>query len=243
MGTDGYRHAGELTYRDDEVILEVGTGDGVSTRYLATLGPRVVTIDVERSSYDQAVGITNVDAHLGYAEDVLRYWQRPIGFAWLDGHDWPYTGNPPDYYRDQRRSYEVRGRELSQRRSRRSHLDVTVLIADHARVIAFDDTWRTHDYQQVKSIDDPAFTLHHVHDGCTVPVPPATTPAPALAMDQPIERPYCGLEKDHPHHDDPGLGWNGKGGEAIPYLLARGFGVHTYGLGLVVLRRLDDLSW
>lgn len=233
MGTEGYRYAGELTYRDDEVILEVGSGDGRATGYLATLGPRVVTIDVERSSYDQVVGITNVDAHLGYAEDVLRYWQRPIGFAWLDGHDWPYTGNPPDYYRDQRRSYEVRGHELSQCRSRRSHLDVAVLIADHARVIAFDDTWRTHAYHSVAQFD--------ARDVCFELVPPATTPAPALAMDQPLDRPVCGLERDHPHHDDPGLGWNGKGGEAIPYLLARGFDVVTYGLGLVVLRRSDDV--
>lgn len=234
MGTDGYRYAGELTYRDDEVILEVGTGDGVSTRYLATLGPRVVTIDVERSSYDQAVGIPTVEAHHGYAEDVLGDWSRPIGFAWLDGFDWPYTGNTDEYYVEQYSRYARRGYVLSQRQSRRSHLDVVELIASHARVIAFDDTWRTHAHRSREP---------NVLDACVEAVPPATAPAPALAMDQPYLRSTCGLPHDHPHHDDPERGWNGKGGEAIPYLLARGFGVHTYGLGLVVLRRLDDLSW
>lgn len=225
MGTTGFTLADVVTYRPDEVILEVGSGD--STRFLAGLGPPVVTIDVERESYERAMMIPNVEAHLGYAEDVLRSWSRPIGFAWLDGYDWPYTGNPPDYYVHQGYLYARRGYTLSQRESRRSHLNVSGLIADHARVIAFDDTWRTHVYLAT-------------NDGCGESVPPATTSAPALAMNEPIYRSTCGLEKDHPHHDDPDRGWNGKGGTAIPYLLERGFEVVEYGLGLVVLRRIED---
>jgi hypothetical protein len=225
VGTTGFTLADVVTYHPDEVILEVGSGD--STRFLAGLGPTVVTIDVERESYERAVMIPNVEAHLGYAEDILRSWNRPIGFAWLDGYDWPYTGNPPDYYADQYYLYARRGYTLSQRESRRSHLNVAALIADHARVIAFDDTWGTHRF-------------HGIDDRCVEPVPPATTPAPALAMNEPIYRSTCGLERDHPHHDDPDRGWNGKGGTAIPYLLDRGFHVVEYGLGLAVLRRTED---
>lgn len=227
MGTVGYRYADTVTYRHDEVILEVGSGH--STGFLARLGPPVVTVDVDPVRYSRSVITPNVEAHHGRAEDVLRDWNRPIGFAWLDGYDWPYTGNPPDYYADQRAGYERRGWTLSQDESRRSHLNIVGLIVDHARVIAFDDTWRTHAF---RSTDD----------ACTQTVPPATTPAPALAMDQPIYRPTCGLDADHPHHDDPGRGWNGKGGTAIPYLLEHGFDVVEYGLGLVVLRRGEDDS-
>lgn len=225
MGTIGYRYADVVSYRHGDVILEVGSGE--STRHLATIGLPVVTIDVDRSSFERVATIPNVEAHLGYAEDVLQGWDRPIGFAWLDGYDWPYTGNPPDYYAEQRYRYAIRGYLLSQRESRRSHLNVVELIADHARVVAFDDTWRTHAFRSTDVT-------------CDVPVPPATTPAPALAMDQPIHRVVCGLDEDHPHHDDPARGWNGKGGDAVPHLLGRGFGVLEYGLGLVVLGRIED---
>lgn len=225
MGTDGYRRALGVSYRPDEVVLEVGSGE--STRVLASIGPRVVTIDVDRDAFEHAATLPNVEAHHGSAEDVLATWDRPIGFAWLDGFDWPYTGNPPGYYEDQYYRYAVRGATLSQRESQRSHLNVAFLIADHARVIAFDDTWRTHAFVDVGGT-------------CAAPVPPATTPAPRLAMDQPIHRSICGLEEDHPHHDAPARGWSGKGGTAIPHLLERGFTAVEYGLGLVVLGRTDD---
>lgn len=227
MGTTGYRYAGSIDYQPGEVILEVGSGD--STDYLAAIGPRVVTIDVDLERHTRAAATSNVDAHLGRAESVLQYWNRPIGFAWLDGYDWPYTGNPPNYYADQRRDYQRRGWSLTQRESRWSHFVVARLIADHARVIAFDDTWRTH-------------TFVGVAGRCATSVPPATAPAPALAMDQPFDRSTCELAVDHPHHDDPARGWNGKGGTAIPYLLDRGFDVVEYGLGLVVLRRTSDVD-
>lgn len=225
MGTTGYRHANAVTYRPGEVILEVGSGR--STGLLARIGPPVVTVDVDPVSYARSVMTANVEARHGRAEDVLHDWNRPIGFAWLDGYDWPYTGNPPDYYAAQRASYERRGWTFSQEASRQSHLSIVRLIAAHARMIAFDDTWRTH-------------AFHATDELCNVPVPPATTPAPALAMDQPIYRSTCGLTADHPHHDDPGRGWNGKGGTAIPYLLERGFDVVGYGLGQVVLNRTED---
>lgn len=237
MGTNGYHYADTVIFRHGEVILEVGSGDGTSTRHLATLGPRVVTIDVDRSSYDRVVSIPNVEAHLGYAEDVLVDWDRLIGFAWLDGHDWPYTGNVDSYYEEQYCRYARRGDTLSQQESRRSHLDVTSLLADHARVIAFDDTWRTHAFRSPGRVDG----LDRLDD-CVETVPPATVPAHALAMDQPLSRASCGLMHNHPHHDDPERGWNGKGGEAVPYLLRRGFGVVEYGLGLVVTRKVEGYA-
>jgi len=225
LGTTGFNYAGAVRYRPDEVILEVGSGE--STFHLAEVGSPVVTIDVNAVTANWVSTLDNVEVRHGRAEDVLRDWNRPIGFAWLDGHDWPYTGNLPGYYHDQRVHYESTGLPYSQDASRRSHLAVARLIVDHARVIAFDDTWRTHAYRATD-------------DGCGEPVPPATTPAPALAMNEPINRSTCGLTADHPHHDDPDRGWNGKGGTAIPYLLERGFEVVEYGLGLVVLRRTED---
>lgn len=225
MGTDGYTRADAVTYRSDEVILEVGSGR--STRHLATLGPLVVTIDVDLTTFKHVMAFDNVEAHHGRAEDVLRSWNRSIGFAWLDGWDYPYRGNPAGYYAGQRAAYDARDQSYSQAISSDSHLKIVRLIADHTRVIAFDDTWRTHAY-------------HATDDGCGEPVPPATAPAPALAMNEPISRSTCGLERDHPHHDQPERGWEGKGGTAIPYLLERGFHVVEYGLGLVVLRRTED---
>lgn len=227
MGTRGYEHARTIDYRHGEVVLEVGSGE--STRVLAAIGPPVVTVDASPRAVEAARAIDNVEAHLGRAEEVLHRWSRSIGFAWLDGYDWPYTGNPPEYYADQRYEYERRGWTLSQYASRRSHLDVVVLVADHARVIAFDDTWRTHEFVPLDS--------YHTYDVCAQTVPPATTPAPALAMDQALHRSTCGLTADHPHHVDPDRGWEGKGGTAVPYLLDRGFEVAYYGLGTVVVRR------
>lgn len=217
MGTRGYERARDVTYRPDEVILEVGRG--ASTLYLAGLGPLVVSVDVDADD----VRVPNVESRRGRAEYVLDGWDRPVGFAWLDGWDWPYDGNPPEYYEEQRARYARNGQVYSQEASRRSHLRIAELIADRARVVAFDDTWRTHR----GTLGGP----------CACPIPPATQPAPALAMDRGIDRSFCGLDPDHPHHDRPDVGWNGKGGDAVPYLLGRSFDVAEYGLGLVVLER------
>jgi hypothetical protein len=223
MGTKGFLRAADIDYRSDEVILEVGSGD--STHSLAQVGPMVFTIDAWSEAFYQAGQIRNVIAVHGWAETALTDWNRPIGFAWLDGYDWPYTGNPREYYADQRDWYHRLGRTFSQEASRESHLRIVELISDHTRVIAFDDTWRTHWFQGGGDLD------------CTLRVPPATKPAPALAMDQPYDRVICGLEKGHPHHDRPEVGWNGKGGDAIPYLIDHGFRVLEYELGLVILER------
>lgn len=224
MGTSGYTYADAVDYRHDEVILEVGSGR--STRYLATIGPPVVTIDVDPMAVENVAGTPNVEGRHGRAEVVLRDWSRPIGFAWLDGHDWPYVGNPPDYYAEQRARYSRDGRPYSRDASRRSHLEIVRLIAEHARVVAFDDTWRTHAF---RSSDNT----------CVETVPPATPPAPALAMDQPFQRLVCKLEASHPHHGHARRGWDGKGGTAVPYLLKRGFIVVKHGAGLVILQRTD----
>lgn len=221
MGTRGYEHASRIKYLPGEMILEVGTG--ASTTWLSRVGPHVVTIDP--TTVDGV--FENIEFHQGYAETFLNDWTWPIGFAWLDGHDWPYTGNPAVYYETQRQRYLDRGQIYSQEASRQSHLRIAQLIADHARVIAFDDTWATHYW---RSWNNPE---------CVAAVPPATQPAPALAMDKGIDRDrnVCWLEKDHPHHDRPEIGWNGKGGDAIPYLIEHDFHVIEYGLGLVILER------
>jgi hypothetical protein len=224
VGTCGYRYASDMSYLPDEVIFEVGSGE--STRYLAAIGPLVVTIDVDLDTYDEVSTLSNVEAHYGRVERLLRHWSRPIGFAWLDGHDWPYTGATAGYFDDQQLEYERRGQEYSQDASRRAHLTVAQLIASHAHVIAFDDTWRTHSY-----------ISGHTH--CAELVPPATMPAYTPALNQIAWTGVCALPIDHPHHDDPERGWNGKGGTAVPYLLSHGFDVVEYGLGLVVLTRTE----
>jgi hypothetical protein len=223
MGTTGYRRAADLTYEDGEVILEVGSG--ISTHFLAQLGQPLVTIDPAPQPWSTSSPYppSHVDMIMGFSETVLRGWNRPIGFAWLDGWDFPYDGVD---YTDQRAQYEARGQEYSQEASRRSHLTIAQRIVRYARMIAFDDTWRTHPFMT---------------DGglwCRVAVPPATMPAPALAMDTPLMRANCLLPLDHPHHS-PDWGWDGKGGEAVPWLLEYGYRVVEYGLGLVVLERED----
>lgn len=229
MGTQGYRYAAEISYQPNEVILEVGSqhgDDGESTRFLSSVGPSVVTIDIDPFVHDTVAIIPNVRAHLGRAEDLLQNWRQPIGFAWLDGHDWPYDGNPFDYYKDQRSLYRARGQEYSRGASRCSHLDIAELILNHARVIAFDDTWKTHAWQDPDSAG-----------ACGLSVPPATPPAPMLAMNEGTGLSVCGLLRNHPHHDDPERGWNGKGGEAIPFLLDHGFRIIHHGLCLVILEK------
>jgi hypothetical protein len=226
VGTLGYRRASDVTYREGEVILEVGSGE--STRYLADVGPIVVTIDADPRAYDRVRDVANVEAYCDRAEDFLRGWRRSIGFAWLDGYDWPYRGNPPSYYDEQRAWYRRSGYEYSREESRRIHLVIAHLVEPYARVVAFDDTWRTHAH------------LSDSDGRCVQRVPPATAPAPMLAMNEPIDRSVCGLDADHPHHDDPDRGWNGKGGTAISYLLDRGFEVRDHGLCLVVLSRNED---
>lgn len=218
MGTNGYTKAAGMLYHPDECILEVGYGE--STRFLAEIGPPVVTIDPLAEQW-----IRNTTALQGYAEDLLEGWTRPIGFAWLDGWDFPYTGVD---YPEQKAAYQARGQVYGQEQSRLSHLQIATLIAGHARVIAFDDTWRTHPWSSREGTSR-----------CGVRVPPATYPAPALAMDHPLPGfvTHCWLEADHPHHGFPKRGWDGKGGLAIPWLLNHGYTVSEYGLGLVVLEK------
>lgn len=227
MGTTGYERAAGITYRPGEVILEVGSG--YSTHVLAQVGPDVWTIDPNQHPWSTQGMFSPPHVHvvMGYAENVLRavdIMALPIGFAWLDGWDFPYDGVD---YTNQQREYEARGQSYSQEASRQSHLLIAQRIGDRARVIAFDDTWRTH-----------AWTPGGFSQ-CQMPVPPATMPAPRLAMDQSLDRDQCLLLQDHPHHNDPERGWDGKGGEAVPWLLQNGYAVVEYGLGLVVVERTE----
>lgn len=221
MGTDGYKRAADIEYRDGEVILEIGSGE--STYFLAGVDPDVHTVDpVPLPAWTMP---DHVFVYTGYAENVRLLETLQIGFAWLDGWDFPYDGVD---YTAQRAQYEARGQTYSQEASRQSHLAICQRIAARTRVIAFDDTWRTHQW-----VSDRGGTR------CGVPVPPATYPAPALAMDHPLPGFIlgCWLEPDHPHHNSPERGWDGKGGEAVPWLLENGFRVVEYGLGLVVVER------
>lgn len=151
MGSSGYRYAANLTYTDDEVILEIGSQreDG-STLWLSQIGPRVITIDPNPVIWHSVKHMPNVDAHCDIAEHVLIDWCQPIGFAWIDGHDWPYSHHPDSDWAGQRAEYLARGQEYSQEASQRSHLRIAELIADHARVIAFDDTWMQNGHQVVR---------------------------------------------------------------------------------------------
>lgn len=146
MGSDGYRLAAESTCTDG-VILEVGSG--VSTEYLATMGPLVTTIDVAPKP---EVGLPRCRWLTGRAEELLTRWHepgigdaRPICFAWLDGHDWPYDDLPPPILARCAAEYHQRGLVLTKDASQRSHLTVTMLAAPWVAVggvVAFDDTWR-----------------------------------------------------------------------------------------------------
>lgn len=147
MGSGGYRLAGDLTYQPGEVILEVGADrDEGSTRWLAGVGPPVVTVDVDPEAYYRVREIPRVRALWGLAEQVLVGWDQPIRFAWLDGHDWPYEGPeyPPGCWDAQEAQYWARGQDYSQAASQASHLRIAELIGDHmvpGGLIAFDDTW------------------------------------------------------------------------------------------------------
>jgi hypothetical protein len=150
MGSSGFRLAAEQTYLEGEVILEVGADrDEGSTPWLASLGPPVVTVDVDPAACERVRGNPRIRVLEGLAEDMLHAWAHgPIRFAWLDGHDWPYEGPqyPPGCWDEQERQYRARGQDYSQEASRASHLRIAELIASYVAlggVVAFDDTWRT----------------------------------------------------------------------------------------------------
>lgn len=159
MGTEGFRRAALAPWYDvdarNAVIVEVGfqrargPGEECSTEYLAGLGPEVHVIEVDPGRAAEARGLAGVTVHEGRAEDVLRSWKLPVGFAWLDGHDWPYAhaeAADPDVYREQRAEYRRRGQEYSRWASATSHLVIAQLLAPHViqgGLLAFDDTWAT----------------------------------------------------------------------------------------------------
>ena len=148
MGTNGYRHATDVRYPLGAVILEVGVerdSDGAgSTTFLAHVGPPVHVVDVDPGQVERARQLPNVTAHLGLAETVLQTWNLPIGFVWLDGHDWPYQHAPAGMWDAQEREYLARDQAYSRDASLASHLAVAKLIEPHVvpgGVVAFDDTW------------------------------------------------------------------------------------------------------
>lgn len=146
MGSDGFRLAAEQTLLGG-VILEVGADrDEGSTPFLASIGPPVITVDVDPVACERARQIPGVQVLQGLAEQVLRGWDWPVRFAWLDGHDWPYDGPqyPPGCWDEQESQYRARGQGYSKAASQDSHLRIAELIADHVMpggVVAFDDTW------------------------------------------------------------------------------------------------------
>jgi hypothetical protein len=158
VGTTGFHHARDVACRPPWIILEVGyardraPGEETSTAFLARLGPPVHVIDVDPEAVAHASSLDNVTAHLGRAEDVLRRWNSddvlpPVGFAWLDGHDWPYAhaeAADPDVYVAQKAAYLARGQAYSRAASAASHLAVAVLLEPHlapGSLVALDDTW------------------------------------------------------------------------------------------------------
>lgn len=150
MGSRGFELAAGLVYEPGEVILEVGADrDEGSTPFLASIGPLVVTVDVDPEACARAGQVAgSVQVMQGLAEQELVDWAWPIRFAWLDGHDWPYTGPlyPPGCWDAQEAQYRARGQDYSQAASQASHLRIAQLIADWVApggLVAFDDTWET----------------------------------------------------------------------------------------------------
>jgi len=159
MGTEGFKRAVGVRYAPGSVILEVGfqrgellaEGQVGSTDFLRSVGPPVHVIDVDEAQVQRARELRGVTAWCGRAEDVLREWDssRRVGFAWLDGHDWPYAhaeAADPGVYRDQRAEYQARGQEYSREASGLSHLAIAELLLPHVirgGLLAFDDTWQT----------------------------------------------------------------------------------------------------
>lgn len=154
MGTEGFRRAVGVRYAPGSVIVEVGfqrargPGETPSTLFLASLGPEVHVFEVDPEAAAEARELAGVVVHEGRAEDLLAGWTRPVGFAWLDGHDWPYAhaeAADPEVYAGQRAEYRARGQEYSREASAASHLRVVELLAPHViqgGLVAFDDTWR-----------------------------------------------------------------------------------------------------
>jgi hypothetical protein len=140
-----------------ECLLEVGFDRGEeSTGHIAWWAAthRVpfycIEADVEALTERNMPAGTSVI--LGRAEDVLAEWARePIGFAWVDGADWPYSwfidGSNEDYLRRMevlRSVYHRWGATPTKEQSLRSHLriarELNRLAALGADVV-FDDTW------------------------------------------------------------------------------------------------------
>lgn len=156
MGTNGYQRAADIHYPPGAVILEVGVErdsvDEGSTTFLARVGPEVHVVDVEQTQVERARAIPNVVAYWGRAEEVLLNWTLPIGFAWLDGHDWPYQHAPAGMWDAQESEYLARGQAYSRDASLISHLAIAKLIEPYVvlgGVVAFDDTW------ELPSVLDP----------------------------------------------------------------------------------------
>jgi hypothetical protein len=156
VGTNGYQRAADVAYTPDSVILEFGVerdsdGNG-STTFLSRVGPRVHVVDIDFGQVARARQLSNVTAYFGPAEEILVGWDIPIGFAWLDGHDWPYEHAPVGMWDAQEREYLARGQAYSREASRASHLAVAQLIEAHVipgGVVILDDTW------ELPSVLDP----------------------------------------------------------------------------------------
>jgi hypothetical protein len=150
MGSSGFHCVSRVKFEEGEVILEVGsTREEGSTGYLARFAP-VITIDPDEGAYNRAADIPNVTAVNDLAENVLARWTgTPIRFAWLDGHDFPYSHHPDSDWEGQRQQYIARGQAYSQEASRESHLIISRYLMQYVPIggiIAFDDTWLDNDF-------------------------------------------------------------------------------------------------
>jgi hypothetical protein len=123
------------------VILEVGAerGEG-SSAFLARVahhwGIRFVNVDPD---------ITTHATVIGFAEVVPL--PDHVRFAYLDGHDWPYSWHlsNPNIIGKLIMQYAERGQELTREASASSHLKIVQRLLPHftdRSTVVLDDTWR-----------------------------------------------------------------------------------------------------
>jgi hypothetical protein len=142
----GYELAKDLEYQPGECILEIGSERSVGgTSFLGGLGVRFITVDPHPTLYTN-YRMTGEQFLANDFRLINNTESLAVKFAYLDGFDWDYGNyDDPRHYENQRVEYSVRGAELNNENSMKSHLDITLLLLPYLTddaVVVYDDTWR-----------------------------------------------------------------------------------------------------